>query len=137
MMGVQTVKLRPFHETVVEAILCASGTRMADLAKLIKTTKIPRGHNEIIAAWNVRKKAMCWDSEKLGGVVASLLQQKAEAEAEVAKASADIDLDGLQVEAEKLLALLNDRETGLSSWWTFLEERLWNLHKLTSQVLDK
>jgi hypothetical protein len=46
----QTVK-RPFHETIVEAIDRAYVTDLRCLAFLIKATKIPSNHDEIIAAW--------------------------------------------------------------------------------------
>ncbi len=48
-----------------------------------------------------------------------------------------IDLDELQQEAEKLLALLRDRQPGLMSWHGFLDERLRNIHTITSKVLGK
>lgn len=49
----------------------------------------------------------------------------------------DINLDALQQEVEKLLRLLTDRQPGLISWNHFMNERLENLHKLTSQALGK
>ena len=48
-----------------------------------------------------------------------------------------IDLDKLQQETEKLLALLKDRQLGMMTWNGFLQERLTNLHELTSQALRK
>lgn len=38
--------------------------------------------------------------------------------------------DRLQEEAEKLVALLKDREVGLFSWHTLLNERLKTIHDL-------
>lgn len=48
-----------------------------------------------------------------------------------------VNLDELQQEAEKLLALLNDRQPGLMTWNEFLHERLHSLHALTSKALGK
>lgn len=48
-----------------------------------------------------------------------------------------IDLNDLQREVEKLLAFLNDRQTGHMSWHKFMKERLENIHKFTSRALGK
>lgn len=69
------LKLKPFHETIVVAIKDASTTGLACLASLIKTTKIPKGHDEIIVAWNERRKKLFCEDEDLG-VPANLLEQK-------------------------------------------------------------
>ncbi len=79
-MTEQTAKQqRPFHETIVDAILEASAPgEVALLAKMIKETKIPKGHDEIIVAWRHRQ-----DDWGLGfghGVVENPLEQKREAE---------------------------------------------------------
>lgn len=80
------VAKRPFHETIVDAIRGASSEELEFLATLIKATDIPKGHDEIIAAWDQRRKGMCWGDEDLG-VPADLLEQKQEAaEKERAKA---------------------------------------------------
>ena len=77
---------RPFHETIVDAIRRADGHEFQCLAMLIKATKIPKGHDEIIVAWNQRRQEMVWGDEDLG-VPADLLKQKQEAaEKEKAKA---------------------------------------------------
>ena len=80
---------RPFHETVVEAIQQASSAGLVCLGTLIRATKIPKGHDEIIAAWNERRKVMHWGDDDLG-VPASLLEQK---EIEIANEKKDINLD--------------------------------------------
>lgn len=49
---------RPFHETIIGAINCASFNQLLLLAKLIDVTKIPAGHDEIIAAWREKTKGM-------------------------------------------------------------------------------
>ena len=81
----QEVK-RPFHETIVEAIRRASSNELQCLATLIRETKVPKGHDEIIAAWNQRRQEIAWGDEDLG-VPTDLLEQKQEAaEKEKAKA---------------------------------------------------
>ncbi len=78
MQTTEQVAKRPFHETIVEAIRHASISDLQCLAVLIKATKIPAGHDEIIAAWN---KA-AWPGHTLHddyGVPADLLEQKQEA----------------------------------------------------------
>jgi len=46
-------------------------------------------------------------------------------------------LDELQQEAEKLLALLKDRQIGMMTWDDFMRERLQKIHALTSRALGK
>lgn len=48
-----------------------------------------------------------------------------------------IDLDELQKEAEKLVALLTEREPGLMAWNMCIRERLESLHKLLSKAFSK
>lgn len=80
---------RPFHETIVEAIhRASSGDELQCLAMLIKETKVPKGHEEIIVAWNQRRQEMAWGNADLG-VPADLLEQKQEA-AEKAKKEEDL-----------------------------------------------
>ena len=69
---------RPFHETIVGAIHRASMMEIPRLAELIKETKIPEGHDEIIAAWNERRQETRWLREDFG-VPADLRKQKREA----------------------------------------------------------
>ncbi|MFA6273510.1 MAG: hypothetical protein WC673_03440 [Candidatus Paceibacterota bacterium] len=77
---------RPFHETIIDAIHSASSNDLRCLATLIKATKIPKNHDEIIAAWKQQREDVGWDNEELG-VSADLLEQKQEAaEKENAKA---------------------------------------------------
>lgn len=124
-------KLRPFHETIVEAIRRASSAELECLATLIKGTEVSKGCDEIIVAWNERRKEMCWGDEDLG-VPAILLEQK-----NFEREKKSINLDDLQQEVEKLLSLLTVREFGLMTWHEFVRERLDNLHKITSQALGK
>ena len=75
----KTKKLRPFHETIIDAIQNISrAEELVLLAKLIKTTKIPKDHDKIIKAWNDAEKKVFGLSGSLG-VRASLLEQKQEA----------------------------------------------------------
>ena len=84
-MQTTEVMKRPSHETIVEAIRRASSRELECLATLIKATKIPKGHDEIIATWNQRRQEMAWGSVDLG-VPVDLLKQKQEAvEKELAK----------------------------------------------------
>lgn len=48
-----------------------------------------------------------------------------------------INLDELQLETEKLLSLLKDRQPGMVGWNMFLRERLQKLHHITSKALNK
>lgn len=75
----EKVVRRPFHETIVGAIRHAfNANEMECLSLLIKKTKIPRGHGEIIAAWKQRTRDLGLPSDALG-VVSDLLEQKKEA----------------------------------------------------------
>jgi hypothetical protein len=60
------------------------------LADLIRETKIPNGHDQIIAAWQNRTKGMMLDEGGFGfDIVADLLEQKQQAvdDAEFKRAS--------------------------------------------------
>lgn len=138
----EKVTTRPFHETIVEAIQRCSGPSSGEILRLfqlIKDTKIPKGHDEVIVAIDEFfdfPGAGKWARE-IREVKESILGQK---QASVKKAKDEkkgISLDDLQQETEKLLALLADRQPGLMTWNEFLQERLQNIHKLTSQALGK
>jgi len=45
-----------------------------------------------------------------------------------------MDLDKLQAEAEKLVALLKDRQPGLMTWNGFLAERLTNIREMIKEA---
>lgn len=78
---------RPFHETIVFTIRQAYSRRdLGLLARLIKSTKIPKNHDAIIAAWNERLEEMGQGEEDLG-VPAELLEQKQESEQKANKPS--------------------------------------------------
>lgn len=74
-MSDQEKNLRPFHETIVDAIKGASSQELALIATLLKKTVIPKNHSQIIKAWNEQAKAMCC-SDGFEGVVESLQRQK-------------------------------------------------------------
>jgi hypothetical protein len=45
-----------------------------------------------------------------------------------------MNLDELQLETEKLLSLLKDRQTGLITWNSFLRDRLCTIHALIEKA---
>lgn len=67
---------RPFHETVVDAIRIASSVELQFLGSIIRETNIPGNHDQIIAAWNKRRKELCWDDDEDFGIPEDLLYQK-------------------------------------------------------------
>lgn len=78
--------LKPFHESIVDAINRAEGEGVAvayALAELIKGTKIPKGHDAIIEAWSTRvareRRDKGWAYGNLG-IPESVKAQKAAAE---------------------------------------------------------
>ena len=83
-----TNQRRPFHKTIIDAIRGASNDdALMNLGDLIKATKIPKGHDEIIAAWKQRIDRLGSPTifsknlfQKDYGVPADLLEQKQEAE---------------------------------------------------------
>ena len=77
----EQTQLRPFDETILTMIDRSIAREMGELATLIRTTKITKNHDRIIAAWINQKKVSGWDwDEEKMGVVVSLLEQKREAE---------------------------------------------------------
>lgn len=130
---------RPFHETIVDAVhRCSSPSNgeILRLFQLIKDTKIPKGHDEIIAAIDEYfdfPGAEKWARE-IREVVESLRDQKQASAKKTGDEKKIINLDDLQQETEKLLALLKDRRSGLMTW---NEALLQNLHNFISQALGK
>lgn len=77
---------KPFHESLVDAIRSAverprEMPEMFLLAQLIKDTKIPAGHDEILAAWKqLRQKHTHGEGDPdIFDVIADLAEQKSEA----------------------------------------------------------
>lgn len=133
-------KLRPYHETVKDAIRRSTNEGLSDLATLIKETKIPDDQVDqidgIILAWREKLHAMCWGDIDLG-VPAALLKQKeaALAKREVAGSGGIVKLEELAVEAEGLHFLLSDRNLGDSAWLQRFREQVYRLHKLLSRLV--
>lgn len=75
----QTV--RPFHETIVDAIRDASVADFECLVKLIRKTRIPKNHGEIIEAIkaNKRWKSLIYLEGVISELIKSVLRQKEEA----------------------------------------------------------
>jgi hypothetical protein len=91
-----TATLKPFHESIVDAIKQAElSFHFQILAQIIKTTKIPKGHDEILAAWERQISEAGLNNDL--DVIASVLEQK---QAEEKKA------------AEKAVASANQQKGG-------------------------
>lgn len=110
--------VRPFHETVVEAIHRASSAELGCLALLINATRIPKNHDEIIAAWNRRRESIGWEGENVFDVVTNVLEQKQEAEAQATDLASSFGHGGkeraLMIVLEKAIGLLRDEPNNLS-----------------------
>lgn len=48
-----------------------------------------------------------------------------------------LDLDELQQEAQKLVALLKDRQPGLMTWNEMVRDRLTSIHAMTERYFGK
>ena len=80
-MTEQSVKQwHPLHESIVGAINRASYSDMRCLGTLISETKIPKGHDEISAAWSSRLGELIRETSELADVLNVLQEQKREAE---------------------------------------------------------
>ncbi len=77
MSETQKSPLRPFHESIVDAINRASSAELECLATLIKATKIPKNHDKIIETWEKRCAEMLLGDEKFG-VPENIRKQKEE-----------------------------------------------------------
>jgi hypothetical protein len=88
MSEVKKVTKRPFHETIVDAVTEAHPIDLSILAWLTMATKIPKGHDEIIAAWEKREPNAPKGST-IANVLADLREQKQEAEAEAQRIAED------------------------------------------------
>ena len=72
---------KPFHESIVEAISGASAGEMRILASLLRQTKVPNNHDQIIQAWTNRRRDLDLNDGFDQGLVEGLLEEKVEAEA--------------------------------------------------------
>ncbi len=68
---------KPFHESIIDALAEASIADTRCLGWLIMATKIPKGHTQIIGAWNMHISRFGADYTD-PGVEASLLEQQGE-----------------------------------------------------------
>ncbi|MFH1170201.1 MAG: hypothetical protein V1704_01435 [Candidatus Vogelbacteria bacterium] len=101
--------LRPFHETIVEAIeQIWSSEEAGVLARLIKRTKISKDHDKIVTTWK-RKLGEFGQSEDYLDVPANLLEQKKEAEKGETDLASSFDFDG----KERVLMLVIERIIGV------------------------
>lgn len=110
-----TAQLRPFHETLVEAIYKGEDTRC--LSFLIATTKIPRDHDAIITAMELMK----WDDDgyrkrEVELAKDSLLSQKLVAELKATDLASSFSDNGkeraLMVVLEKIIGCLQNQPAG-------------------------
>jgi hypothetical protein len=87
---------KPFHEAIVDAIREMTPANMPLLARLIKNTKIPHGHDQIIEAWEEQEAHLKAQGFSLRGnsesffadirdLFADIRDQKRETEVEAAK----------------------------------------------------
>jgi hypothetical protein len=83
MNGTTAVARKPFHEAIVEMLKWAMAHDLETLGKLLIMTKIPKGHDEILAAWNAKCQELRLQPESFDYIVAEdILQQKKDLEAE-------------------------------------------------------
>lgn len=79
-------KLKPIHESIVDALYQAPRAYVSCLGYILLTTKMPKNHAQILEAWNTVSADLCFTNE-LRFVPECLMAQKAEAEAAAAAAS--------------------------------------------------
>ncbi|MBI2097598.1 MAG: hypothetical protein HYT46_01540 [Candidatus Vogelbacteria bacterium] len=110
----EQTELRPFHETVVEAIARVNSyDELNSIANLIKATKIPKGHDEIVMAWDQRLQGMGCGKHEDRGVPANLLAQKQAAE----KAADDLRQSFHFGGKERVLMIVIEKIIGLIQNW--------------------
>lgn len=132
-------QLRPFHETIIDAIERISGPVHRDeifhLIDLILATHIPKGHDAIIKAIDKFFDSLPCSANYLQDI--RTVKEHLRTQKAAIKQHTPVDLDDLQQETEKLLALLKDRNPRLMSWWESMQHHLQRMHGLISQALDK
>src|SRR3989344_9326613 len=122
MQTTEQTATRPFHETIVWAIMrCASTPEILRLFRLIRETKIPKGHDEIIA--EIDRFFDFQGSEKwareIHEVKESILGQKRASADRTEDEKKGVNLDDLQQETENLLVLLRNRQPDRLTWNMF------------------
>ena len=90
---------KPFHESVVDVIRCASSEELETIGTFLLLTTIPKDHDKIVTAWNTRCLEMCWRSANIQHITKSVLRQKYEIEAK--KEENKNSLDRFQLGDEK------------------------------------
>ncbi len=137
---------RPFHETIIGAIKrCPSSPSTGEIFRLFKhieTTKIPKGHEEIIAAIDQYfdfpggKK---W-ARDVKQVKESILRKKQAASETTGKKGKDwkmVDLDEIQIPAQRLAHYLANCQPDSANWNRLMRDTAEQLHKLISRALGK
>lgn len=128
---------RPFHDTLLEYLKKISNEavgadEISRILDLIKSTKIPRKHDEIIKALRDALQinyGRFYDERELA--VAHILEQKAECER---KAQEGVNLNELETETRKLLSLLEDRQPGLATWNDAMRDSLKIIRTLSEKA---
>jgi hypothetical protein len=76
------VARKPFHEVMIEMIQQASKQELITIGMLLIKTKIPKGHDEIVAVWRRRCDEMEWSLDSTLYVADDVLLHKRQIEAE-------------------------------------------------------
>ncbi len=92
---------KPFHEAIVEMLKQASEAELETLGNLLIRTKIPKGHDEIIAAWKTRCAEMLWPPVVVEYVAADLLRYKQDIDAQASEKKSQNPLDRFRFVDEK------------------------------------
>jgi hypothetical protein len=69
---------RPFHEAIICVIQSSRGSELVPIARILEGTVIPKGHDEIVAAWRSKAKEQGFTEDSIEGVAQSLLLHKKE-----------------------------------------------------------
>ena len=73
-------EFRPFHETIMEAIIIADEAGLYCLGRLLKVTKITSDHDKIIATWKEKWERVSGENDDLKVLASLRKQQKMAAE---------------------------------------------------------
>jgi hypothetical protein len=95
------VERKPFHEAVVEMLKQASDTDLEALGSLLLRTVIPKGHDEIVGAWNARCAELCWSPESAQFVAKDILRHKRDIKAKAEAKKRENPLDRFRLADEK------------------------------------
>jgi hypothetical protein len=131
---------RPFQDSVLDMIpRTKSEAEMFLLLELIKITKVPSGHDEIILVikgfWG--GKSSYWD-EKIAEVEKALIAQKQEALAEPAgeqEAFTPDKLDDIRLRFGELTDSIRNQQMGGRP--SYVRRNLWRVWKAISEVLKE